>query len=166
MDKLQQLKHNLKSIVDSNPNYPISGIIKSIENDTCTVELSEEFEISDVRLKSTANDEDNLLIVPKIGSKVIMLSSDGTIDNLTVIKIDVASKIIFNENGLKIEIDSTDGKVTIKNNTSSLFDLFKDLTTILKQLKVYTNTGPSGFPLPDSITAIEKLETDFKSLLK
>lgn len=166
MDKILQLKRHLKAIVNADPNYPIIGIVKAIEADTCTVELSEEFEISEVRLKSTANGKDNLLIVPKVGSQVLMLSSDGTIDSLTVIQVDQASKIIFNENGLNIEIDSTDGKVSIKNKKSSLFDLFQDLANILKQLKFYTNMGPSGNPLPDSMIAINKLETDFKELLR
>ena len=166
MDKLVQLKKNLKKLIDADPNYPLTGKIKSIESDTCTVEIEVGFDIPDVRLKSTANGKDNLLIIPKVGSNVTLLSGDGTVDNLTVIKVDQASKIIFNENGLQIEIDSTDGKVSIKNNEASLFDLFTDLANILKQFKVYTNTGPSGTALPDSIVSITKLETDFKQLLK
>ncbi len=170
MDKYVQLKTNIRAIVASNPalnNFkPITCIIKSIENDTCTVEISKDFNVSSVKLKSTASNEDNFLIIPKVGSMVTVLSLDGTIDNLYVIKIDVAEKIIFHENGLTVEIDSTDGKIKVKNQNSSLFDLMQDLVNLLKGLKVYTNTGPSGNPLPDTIIALEKFDTDFKQLLK
>ncbi|TDX84051.1 hypothetical protein [Epilithonimonas xixisoli] len=170
VSKYTQLARNIRAIVAKDPRFQnlhsIYGIVKSIEDDTCTVEISQNFEISDIKLKSTANGENNLLTIPKIGSRVTMISNDGSIDNLTIIKVDVAEKIVFNENGLNVEIDSTDGKVMIKNDNASLFDLLQDLTNLLKQLKVYTSMGPSGTPLPDSILSIEKFETDFKKLLK
>ena len=172
MDKYAQLARNIREIVARDPmlknafNLPINGIVKAVENDTCTVEIRKDFEISDIKLKSTANGKNNLLTIPKIGSKVTMISNDGSIDNLTIIKVDVAEKIIFNENGLNIEIDSTDGKVKIENDNTSLFALLQDLTNLLKQLKVFTSVGPSGTPLPDSIVSIEKFEKDFKMLLK
>lgn len=171
-NKYAQLGENIREIVRNDPRFkngftaPINGIVKSIENDTCTVEIGAAFIISDVKLKSTADGSDSLLIIPKIDTRVTLLSIDGTVDNLTIIKVDIAEKIIFNENGLQVIIDSSEGKVTIKNDESSLFDLLKDLTNILKQLKVSTATGPSGTPLPDSILSIEKFETDFKKLLK
>ena len=172
MDKYAELARNIREIVARDPmlknafNLPINGIVKAVGNDTCTVEIRKDFEISDIKLKSTANGKDNLLTIPKIGSKVTMISNDGSIDNLTIIKVDVAEKIIFNENGINIEIDSTDGKVKIENDNTSLFALLQDLTNLLKQLKVFTSVGPSGTPLPDSIVSIEKFEKDFKMLLK
>ena len=165
MDKISQLKTNFQKMVGANPNYPIDGIVKSIQGDTCTVEI-DGLELSDVRLKATADGSDTLLIVPAVDSNVLLLSSDGSIDNLTVIKADKAQKIIFNENGLQVEIDSTDGKVSIKNSSISLIDVLQGLATLLKQLKVYTPAGPSGTPLPDSLTAINQFETNFKKILK
>ena len=165
MDKLKQLKNNFREMVGANPNLPIDGVVKSVQTDTCTVEL-EGITLSDVRLKSTADGKDNFLIVPKVGSRVLMLSSDGSVDNLTVIKCDVAEKIIYNENGLKVEIDSTDGKIKVQNNTTSLKDLFQQITDILKTLKVFTPAGPSGTPLPDSMAKIIQFETKFKTILK
>ncbi|HCM34131.1 hypothetical protein [Chryseobacterium sp.] len=166
MDKYKQLGKNIKDIVSADPNLPIDGVVVSIEGDTCTVQLSDGFKVSDVRLKATTDGNDHLLIVPKIGSTVLMISTDTTIDNLTVIKCDQAEKITFNENGLTVKIDSTDGKVQIKNEETSLFDIMQDLATLLKQIKVYTPSGPSGIPLPDSMTAINEFETKFKMILK
>ncbi|PWN62312.1 hypothetical protein [Chryseobacterium oncorhynchi] len=166
MDKYKMLAKNIQDIVSADPNLPIDGIVVSIEGDTCTVQLSDGFKVSDVRLKATTDGNDHLLVVPKIGSTVLMISTDTTIDNLTVIKCDQAEKITFNENSLTVKIDSTDGKVQIKNEETSLFDIMQDLSTLLKQLKVYTPSGPSGTPLPDSMTAINEFETKFKKILK
>ena len=164
-DKIAKLKQQLRDLVAANPNLPIDGIVKSVSGDVCSVEV-DGFLLSDIRLKASADGTDNLLIIPKIGSRVLMLSSDGTIDNLTVIKCDAASKIIFNENGLQVEIDSEAGKVKVQNEETSLKALFVQLTDILKTLKVFTPVGPSGNPLPDSIVKIEQFENDFKAILK
>lgn len=164
-DKIKKLKQQFREIVGANPNLPLDAVVKSVSGDVCSVEM-EGLELSDVRLKTTADGKDNLLVIPKIGSRVLLLSTDGSVDNLTVIKCDSASKIIFNENGLEVEIDSETGKVKLKNNTTSLKELFDQLTDILKTLKVYTPAGPSGTALPESITKINLFETDFKTILK
>lgn len=166
MDKVKQLKQQLKLIIGADPNFPIDGIVKSVNNDTCSVELSDGFEVSDVRLKVSVDGNDHLLIVPKIGSRVLMLSTDGTIGNLTVIKYDQVSKIIFNDNGLNIEIDSESGKIQIKNKDVSLKELFQKSADIKKNMKVSTPMGPSGTPLPDVMQMITEFENEFKSLLK
>lgn len=165
-DKHKQLKENFRAIIDFKPNFPIDGIVKSIENDTCTVELSNGFEISDIRLKATADESDSLLIVPEVGSRVLMLSMDGTVDNMTVIKCDSADKLIYNNGNLHLEIEKESKKILVKNDQVNLYNIFSDLAELLKQLKVYTPMGPSGTPLPDSILAIEKFENDFKQILK
>ncbi|KMQ70244.1 hypothetical protein [Chryseobacterium koreense] len=165
-DKLKQLKANFREIVGANPNFPITAEVLEIDEDTCTVKLPNGLEVPGVRLKATQDGEDNLLIIPKVGSSVLVLSSDGTVDNLTVIKCDVAEKIIFNENGLEVEIDSETKKIKVQNEQTSLKQLFSQLTEILKTLKVFTPVGPSGTPLPDTIAKIIQFENDFKTILK
>lgn len=165
-DKYKQLKENIRKLVNANPNYPIDGIIKSVENDTCSVEVASGFEISDVRLKATSDGTDSLLVVPAIGSYVLMISMDGTVDNMTVIKCDKADKLIYNNGGLHIEIEKESKKILVKNGQANLYNILSDLAALLKQLKVSTPMGPSGTPLPDSILAIEKFENDFKQILK
>ena len=165
-DKQKKKKKNIRDIVGFNPNYPMDAVVKSIENDTCTVELSNGFEISDIRLKATADDNDSLLVVPEVGSRVLMLSMDGSIDNMTIIKADKAEKLIYNNGSLKIEIEKESKKKKKKNDQVNLYNILSDLATLLKMLKVYTPMGPSGTPLPDTITAIEKFESAFKKILK
>lgn len=164
-DKIAQLKQNFKVMVGAKPNLPIDGVVTAIDKDTCTVKVGD-FEISDVRLKAIANGTDSLLLVPVVGSEVLMLSTDGSVGNLTIIKCDKVSKFIYKENGLVVEINSEDGKVNIQNESVSLKGLFEDLTQILKQFKVFTPNGVSGTPIPNVIQKLNQFETQFKSLLK
>lgn len=165
-DKKKQLKANIKALVSANPNLPISGIVKEITGTTCTIILPNGLEITDVRLKATTDNDSYLLLIPKEGSHVLLLSSDGSIDNLTVIKCDKVKQILFKENFLELDFDTVSQKIGIKNSQIDLKDVFADIVDALKTLKVFTPVGPSGNPLPDSILKINKIETDFKKILK
>lgn len=164
-DKVAQLKQNFKAMIGAKPNLPIDAVVTAVANDTCSVKIGD-FEVSDIRLKTVANGKDNLLVVPKIGSQVLMISTDGTLGNLTIIKCDEVSRFLYKENDLEIDIDSETGKVGIKNDKVSLKELFEDLTKILKQFKVHTPSGVSGTPIPDVIQKLNRFETQFKTLLK
>lgn len=164
MDKIAKLRIQLKAAAASAPVFPIHGTVKEITGDTCTVMVGE-LELTDVRLKATADGSETLLIIPAVDSNVMMISSDGSIDNLVVVKMDKLDKIIAENGEFKTEIDLVAGKVGIRNSVASLYELLDDLQTLLKNLKVFTPVGPSGTPLPDSIAAIVLFETKFKQLL-
>lgn len=167
MDTPAQIKALIKQIVGANSNLPVTGIVQSIQGESCTVKLISGLDISDVKLKATIDDQsDFILVTPKVGSSVLMLSSTGDLTNMTVIKADQFEKIEICQGGLELLIDSSDSKLSIKNEAVSLKEIFTDLGILLKQLKVFTPMGPSGTPLPDSIIAIESFETKFNQLLK
>lgn len=165
MDRVAKLRENLKQFVNARPVLPVFGVVRSVEGDTCTVEV-DGLELSDVRLKTTADAAETLLIIPTVGSRVMMLSVDGSIDNLTVVKSDHSDKILAKNGSFEMEVDLVSGKIGAKNATTGLYELFDQLQNILKLLKVYTPSGPSGTPLPDSIARIEGFESDFKTILK
>lgn len=165
MDKLSQLKKNLRALVAANANLPIHAKVIESNGDVCTVEI-DGMQLTDVRLKSTTGESDGLLLTPTKGSDVTLLSSDGTLDNLMVIKMNKIDKVQSETGDFKMEIDLVAGKVGIKNSTTGLYELFNQLQQLLKNLKVYTPSGPSGTPLPDSIAAIAQFENDFKTILK
>lgn len=165
-DKKKQLKANVRALVAAHPNLPIAGVVKEITGNTCTVILAGGLEITDVRLKTTTDDGNYLLMIPKENTNVLMLSSDGSVDNLTVIKCDAVKQILLKENSLELDFDTTTQKIGIKNNQIDLKDVFADIVDALKTLKVFTPVGPSGMPLPNSILKINKIETDFKKILK
>lgn len=165
MDRIAKLKEQLIQTVGTKVSYPIFGTVKSIQGDTCTVSVNG-LELSDVRLKTTADGAADLLLVPAENSRVMMLSTDGSIDNLTIVKMDKVDKILSANGSFKMEIDLVGGKIGMRNSTTGLYELFNQLQAILKNLKVYTPTGPSGSPLPTSIVAIAEFENDFKTILK
>jgi len=166
--KGKQIKKQLREIVAANPNLPLQAEVTSLEDDTCTVKLATGLELNDVRLKATiGGSDDNYFIQrPKIGSKVVLLSITGSLDDLMVLKIDELENVEFSQGGLSILIDSEDGKIAIENENTSLKDIFQTLADLLKAFKVYTPAGPSGTALPDVVLQIEGFETQFKELLK
>ncbi|OBS12536.1 hypothetical protein ATE49_04750 [Elizabethkingia miricola] len=165
MDKIAELKRRFRDMMPKQGMITIDGVVTAITGDTCSVQV-DDIELVDVRLKATANGKDSVLMVPVIGSHVLMISTDGSIDNLTVIKCDQVTKFLYNQNGVAVEIDSESKKISVKNDEINLYQLFEDLTMLLKTLKVSTPVGPSGVPLPDTITKLDEFETNFKKLLK
>ena len=167
MQDIIRLKKLLKEAVGADPNLPITAVVKSVEANTCTVTLKSGLTLSDVKLQATANDNDDYTrLTPKVGSTVLMISYDGTLRNLAVIKVDNLDKIEYKNKGLEVVIDGTDGKVSVKNNGYSMLTAMNDLAKIIKKLKVHTPVGPSGLPLPDTLAAVALFETNIKTLLK
>lgn len=167
MDKISEIKEKLREIVAANPNLPLKGLVKKVEAEQCDVMLESGLILTNVKLKATVNESENFMIAyPKIGSQILMLSLSGQLDNMTVIKVDEVEKLSYSQNGLKVLIDSTDGKVAVKNTDVSLYECFNDLVTLLKGFKVYTPAGPSGTALPPTVLKINQFETKFKEILK
>jgi hypothetical protein len=167
MDKYSKLKKSLQAVVGAEPNYPIRGVVKAISGQTCSVEIFTGLVVTNVRLMASINDDaDYLLVTPAIGCNVVMISGNGSLDDLTVIKADKAAKIEARLGGLEVLLDAEDGKVSIKNSLANLKELMQEQADLLKMFKVYTPAGPSGAPLPDTIQAIQQWETNFNNLLK
>lgn len=166
-DNVQEIKRLLKEIVGANPNLPIKATVLSVQSETVKVILEGGLELTDVKLSATIDESDNYYkLTPKVGSQVLLISLSGDLDNLCVIKVDEVEKFEFKQNGLELLLDSADKKVKIANNNTSLKELFDDLKQLLTQFKVYTPAGPSGTPLPPTITALEQLEIKVDQLLK
>ncbi|MGV8814740.1 MAG: hypothetical protein ACOH2D_11590 [Gelidibacter sp.] len=167
MAELSEIKKKLREIVGANPNLPITAIVNAVQDDHCSVQLASGLVLSDVKLKATITEGgDYFMLVPKVGSTILMMSLTGQLDNLTIIKVDEVEKISYKQNGLDFLIDSTDQKVMIKNENTGLYELFDLLTTLLKEFKVFTPVGPSGTALPPTVLKIEELTTKFKQILK
>jgi CxxC motif-containing protein len=85
---------------------------------------------------------------------------------LAVLRTDEIEKVVYKQNGLEVIIDSTDKKVSLKNESTSLKDILQALADLLKQFKVQTPSGISTVVAPDSLNAILQFENSFKQLLK
>lgn len=166
MEEFKKIKEHLRAIIDSNPNLPITAIVDSVENDECTVTLKGGLKLTNVKLKATSNESDDFFLLrPVVGSTVLMLSLSGSLENLTVVKVDKAASMSYKQGGLEVNIDSETKKVSIKNEEASLVDIMQDLVTILREFKVFTPSGPSGTALPPVVLQIEAFETKFNQLL-
>jgi hypothetical protein len=168
MDKYKKLNDLFKGLANKAVVVLplINATVVSIDGESCTVDI-DGLLVDEVRLKATINGEDNkILVLPKVGSMVLIGSLTGDLKDLAVLRVDEVAQLQYVQDGLNILIDSTDGRIQIANEAVSLHDLFQSLVDLLKVFKVYTPVGPSGTPLPDTITAITQFETDFKLILK
>src|SRR5690606_30075826 len=117
----------------------------------------------EVRLKSTVSEGVTYLLqIPAVGSNVTLLSSDGTLKNLFVILFDDVEKFQFSHGGLKIDFDGTDGKVSIKNNSVSLYGLFNQLTNLLNGFTLNHPQGPTTGLMPPTMAAVQQFGISFK----
>lgn len=165
MDEYKKLGDLLKGL-NTHPIPFFNAVVKSIEGESCTIVFNN-IELDEVRLKATINGEANKIIIePKVGSMVLVGSLTGDLKDLAVLKVDEVAKLHYLQDGLEVLIDSTDGKVKIANETTSLKNCFQSLTDLLKEFKVFTPAGPSGIPLPTTMVSITAFETEFKTLLK
>lgn len=169
MGKEAEIKKALKEIVGANPNYPIAGTVTAVDGETCSVKMASGLVLSDVKINASVSEsEDYLLLQPAVNSEVLMLSGDGTLSNLYLIKVDKIGKFKFSQSGMKVEFDSVDGKIKIENSTINLKTLFTDLANILNALKVSVVAvgAPSGTITPDVVTLVSSFSTKVNALLK
>ena len=161
-----EVKRLIREIVGAVPNLPIQAVVTKVKGFTISAKIGE-LEIDNILLKTQVENNDNFMVQrPKVGSPVTLLSVDGTLNSLQVVKINEVEEFEYHHNGLTVKLDGKDGKLIVKNETVDLYQLMSDLAAIVKQLKVYTTVGPSGTPLPDTIARVELFEQDFKQLLK
>jgi hypothetical protein len=102
--------------------------VKSVDtaNLTCVVELADETEISDVRLKAAIdNVKDGLVQIPVVGSTVLVGSIGNKVSVRCVIMFSKVSEVLFNggENGGLINIQTL---ITELNKTNEVVNAIKD----------------------------------------
>jgi hypothetical protein len=165
MDLPSEIKKALIDLIGANPNLPITATIVSVENDTCTIKLLSELVLSDVRLKATISDDtDTLLITPKVGSEVMVLSQTGKLSGLVVIKIDSVEKIEYKKGDFEFVLDGTTGKVTLKKAGANLGSLINSLIDTISAAQLITPSGP-GTINPATITQLNQIKASFNTLL-
>lgn len=164
-EKLYDIQEAIRQIA-GRPETVLTGKVISVEGETCTVELAGGLQVDQVKLKSAGGDEEGLLIIPQAGSQVTLLSHTGQPDNLTVVRMDKIDKIRLHQGVLDMEIDVTGGKYQIATSGDNLKDILNELISTLNQLKVYTPVGPSGTPLPDTVSRLQAINTRINNILK
>lgn len=96
MDTYRRLADVLKGVNPQAINPIIQGKMGNVDGNTCTV-IIDDIEISDVRLRaSTVDNNSEMLIVPKLGTTVIIGSLTGDLDELVVLTCDEIETIVIN----------------------------------------------------------------------
>ncbi|WP_304232175.1 hypothetical protein [Phocaeicola plebeius] len=125
MDQYRRLRDNLMQMMGAGKEITIwQGIVKSVEGTTCTVTFGT-LDVEGVRLRaSLAENESHLLIVPKVGTAVVVGSLSKDLSLLVVLAVDEVESITINGGKLGglINIESLTQKInelvrTFNNHT-------------------------------------------------
>lgn len=166
MDKPSEVRKKLLEVLGYQPNLPIPGVVTKVNGDVCEVLIGNDYTATDVKLKATIDAGNNeLLLSPKVGSNVILLSLSGDFNNLTLVKMDELELFQFKQGDVSVAV-GTDGLLEVKKGSVSLFSLLTQLATTIKAITVATPVGPSGTPLTPTLQNVKVFEDDLKILLK
>lgn len=170
MDKIAQIRSKLitSSQEGGKPKQHVYvGSVVNVQGRHCTVKLASGLTVTKVKLSASINDNNGeMLMVPKQGTQVLMLSLSGSENNLAVVKADDVEYVSYKQGDLELLIDSRDGKVDVHNAQVSLVGLMDELVQLLRAFKVHTPAGPSGTALADVVLKIDAFETNYKKILK
>lgn len=162
---LRNIKDKLREITDKGITTPLSCNVVSVQGTSCTIELPGGLQLVDVRLQATVGHAQGLLLTPKVGAKALVWSVDATLNDLVLVKCDEYEKVSFKQDGLEVVINSSSKKVSVKNDSVSLVDLFESVFDIISNLQLVTPNGPTTGATGNSIAALAQFKSDFKNLL-
>ena len=96
MQPEQRLIRNLQAAVGPAQLTVYQGIVASVEGVTCTVTFGSQ-DVSGVRLRaSEAENDSQILLVPRVGTAVIVGSLSGDLSQLAVLSVDAVERIEIN----------------------------------------------------------------------
>ena len=155
----------MREALGINPNLAITATVVSVSENTCSIKLASELVLTDVRLCATISDEPDMMVIkPKVGSEVIVMSQTGKLDGLFIVKVDAVDNITFKKEDFEIIIDGATKKVTIKNGTANLGALMDSLIDTIVSAQILTPQGP-GTISPATQTQLTNIKTMFNALL-
>lgn len=98
MDNNKRLIENLRKAFGPVPMALCQGIITGISDDglTCSCRFGSA-EVSEIRLRASLSGRDRqMLVVPRLGSAVIVGSLSGDLSSLVVLQVDEIDRVVFN----------------------------------------------------------------------
>ena len=134
---------NIRKAVGPDPITVYQGIVVSVEDITCTVRFGE-MDVEGIRLRASEASEDaQLLIVPRVGSAVIVGSLSGDLAQLAVLSVDTIERIEINGGKLGglINIEALTDKI------NALVEAFNGHTHTVETGKIVCGEYPSVAPV-------------------
>lgn len=141
MAPYKELTDRLKALQPTKEIF-VSGVVVSVDGCTCMVEVgSSQIEAS---LRPTEMEQSGeLLLIPKVGSAVVLASMNGDYSSLVVLSCDVVEKVL-----LSGELIYQSAKITINDGSFGGLIKIKDLTEKLNALvdafNTHTHPHPQG----------------------
>lgn len=140
MDSYRQLAQHLSGLKARKASL-YQGFVKSVEGKTCTVQI-DGLDVPDVRLRaSTTDEESEIILVPAVGSAVIVgaLSDDfGQLVILSVDKVDTITMHGGKQGGLVLA-------PSLVEKLNALEDDINNLKQAIKSAPTVPNDGGSSF---------------------
>ena len=140
MDSYRQLAQHLSGLKARKASL-YQGFVKSVEGKTCTVQI-DGLDVPDVRLRaSTTDEESEIILVPAVGSAVIVgaLSDDfGQLVILSVDKVDTITVHGGKQGGLVLA-------PSLVEKLNALEDDINNLKQAIKSAPTVPNDGGSSF---------------------
>lgn len=126
----ERLLRNIRSAVGPAPISVYQGIVTAVEDLTCSVQFGS-MVVEGVRLRaSMAENDAQLLMVPRVGSPVIVGSLSGDLSALVVLQMDAVERIEINGGRLG-------GLINIE-------PLVDKINAISEAFNAHTHTIPTG----------------------
>lgn len=141
MQPEQRLIRNLQAAVGPAPLTVYQGIVASVEGVTCTVTFGSQ-DVSGVRLRaSEAENDSQILLVPRVGTAVVVGSLSGDLSQLAVLSVDAVERIEINGGRLGglINIEALTAKI------NALVKAFNDHTHNIGSGSIIV--GPPSAPM-------------------
>ncbi len=165
-DNLQKEKASFPSVVQ--------GVVMEAGETFCKVKLTHnDLEVEEVLYSATEENAKGFILIPKEGTNVLVGTMGDDENSLYLVRMDEVAKVQVVIEEERITIDSTginvefsDGKVTVKNKNADLKTLMNDLVDMVTGLTVSTGVGPSGTPLPPTVMKAETIKDTIKALFK
>lgn len=140
MDSYRQLAQHLSGLKARKASL-YQGFVKSVEGKTCTVQI-DGLDVPDVRLRaSTTDEESELILVPAVGSAVIVGALSDDFGQLTLLSMDKVDTITIHggkQGGLVLA-------PSLVEKLNALEDDINNLKQAIKSAPTVPNDGGSSF---------------------
>lgn len=164
-DVLEDIKEGLTKFSSKfGPNSLLSAKVVEVndDDDTITVELNTGVVVEDVRLKPVIISSDHWVLVPKIGTDVLVSPIENS-DEFVVQSVNEVALFKSKIGNTTIKIDSNG--FLIQRGNETLKKILNDLIDACKGEKHQTNSGVTISLIPSSVSAFEGIKTRVSNLL-
>lgn len=133
MSIYSDIAEKIKQMSGGITNVLFLAKVKDVKDDACTI-MIEDLELTDVRLRSVLNSEDNkIVITPKKDSTVLVADlSHGEMRELVIVQYSEVEKVEVCIGGSAIEV--SDGDITINGGKNDGLVKIVELTNKLNEL--------------------------------